>query len=331
MSMQPFQPILQALPSMRVGVFGDFCLDCYWDLRVQDDVLSIETGLPVRRFEGQRYSLGGAGNVAMNLRALGVESVTAFGVIGDDPFARQMRATMASEGIHHAALLQQDDDWCTPTYIKPLKDGIEQNRLDHGSFNRLDTDVGRELINRLRSALPALDVVIVNQQLPPGLHTNEVAAGLVDVAAHTDVPFIVDSRDFPDCYDGMMRKVNAAEVMRAAGAANADLNIACETLFTRWQKPFAVTCGADGCLVVDEIGLMEAPGYPAHGPTDPVGAGDTFVAAFAAAIGTGCNLLPAAMLANAAAAVTVSKINQTGTATPEEISVLCNKSNTPSA
>jgi hypothetical protein len=40
--------ILTALPDLQIGVIGDFCRDCYWDLKTEPDVLSVETGKEVR-------------------------------------------------------------------------------------------------------------------------------------------------------------------------------------------------------------------------------------------------------------------------------------------
>ena len=72
---------LDAIPSARVTVFGDFCLDAYWLIDPDASELSVETGLPVRRVRQQRYSLGAAGNIVANLVALGVGHVRAVGLV----------------------------------------------------------------------------------------------------------------------------------------------------------------------------------------------------------------------------------------------------------
>ena len=75
---------LARIRKVRAAVFGDFCLDAYWLLEPGERELSVETGLPVRRVQRQRYSLGGAGNVVANLAALGVAEVHAVGLVGRD-------------------------------------------------------------------------------------------------------------------------------------------------------------------------------------------------------------------------------------------------------
>ena len=66
------QSVLSGVVSAKIAVVGDFCLDAYWELEADWAQTSIETGLAVRRVVAQRYELGGAGNVAGNLRAIGV-------------------------------------------------------------------------------------------------------------------------------------------------------------------------------------------------------------------------------------------------------------------
>ena len=80
-----------------------------------------------------------------------------------------------------------------------------------------------------------------------------------------------------------------------------------------------VTRGARGILTAADTGLHIAPGIQVLGKTDTVGAGDTVTAALALCLGAGCSPAEAAGFANLAASVTVQKLFQTGTASPEEV------------
>ena len=93
---------LDRLPDARVAVFGDFCLDAYWLIDPDEDELSVETGLPVRRVREQRYSLGGAANVVANLCDLKVARVRAVGLVGEPVVVEQMRAAIGEsyDGLH---------------------------------------------------------------------------------------------------------------------------------------------------------------------------------------------------------------------------------------
>lgn len=111
---------LAAVARATVCVFGDLCLDAYWDLRTDIDERSIETGLPVQRVVRQTYSLGGASNVAANAKDLGAAQVGVIGMIGDDGFGLHLRRLMAVKGIDTANVIDGDHHsrpWSTPSLI----------------------------------------------------------------------------------------------------------------------------------------------------------------------------------------------------------------------
>ena len=131
----------------------------------------------------QRYSPGGAGNVAANLVSLGAGTVRAFGVVGDDPFGREMLRVLSALGVEASGMLVQPSGWSTPVYVKPIESGVESNRIDFGAANSLDPAVGARLLESLRAALPSLDLVVVNQQLVHGIHTEAFRGGLAALIA----------------------------------------------------------------------------------------------------------------------------------------------------
>ena len=128
---------LAGLPGLTVTVFGDFCLDAYWQLDAGRVELSLETGLPVQRVRQQRYSLGGAGNVVANLIDLGVGHVRAIGVIGTDPYAAELMRLLRERGAEVDAGMITDAAWQTLVYAKPFTQEAEGRRIDFGGFNIL--------------------------------------------------------------------------------------------------------------------------------------------------------------------------------------------------
>ena len=91
-----------------------------------------------------------------------------------------------------------------------------------------------------------------------------------------------------------------------------------QSLAERAGRPVCITLGGEGVLVWAD-GPTIVPAAPVRPPLDPVGAGDTFVAALATGLACGASPVEAAALANLAAAVIVEKVGETGTATPDEI------------
>src|SRR5512135_923806 len=105
--------ILDSIRKARIAVVGDFCLDAYWFVDESKSEISVETGHATRPVRQQKYSLGGAGNVASNLAAMDVEEIKVFGVIGKDPFGPEMVKLMEQAGMNTGNLLVQDDNWTT--------------------------------------------------------------------------------------------------------------------------------------------------------------------------------------------------------------------------
>jgi bifunctional ADP-heptose synthase (sugar kinase/adenylyltransferase) len=163
--------LLAKITKARVGVIGDFCLDAYFVQDPSHSEVSLETGLPTRTVKKQWYSLGGAANVVNNLWAMGVKNISAFGVIGRDPFGKEITDKLKDMGVSTEGLLIQSADWDTHVYTKPIEKNREQNRIDFGNFNQLQTETRSRLIQSLEKALPALDLIIISQQVLSGIHT----------------------------------------------------------------------------------------------------------------------------------------------------------------
>jgi bifunctional ADP-heptose synthase (sugar kinase/adenylyltransferase) len=328
MNASELNELLTLLPTLHLAVLGDFCLDAYWMLDLTSAQTSMETSLPTRPVRRQRYSLGGAGNVADNLVAMGVGRVSAFGVIGDDPFGNQMRRLFHDRSMNLDGLLTQRTDWDTPVYIKPMREENEENRLDFGNFNHLQDTIAAELLSQLERALPSLDALIINEQLQPGIHSDFLQAELNRlIARYPKRLFVVDSRHLSGNYPASTHKLNAHEAAVLCGAEYAPGEVVGQTevlrfaeeLWRRWKHPVFVTHGSRGCVVADVQGVQAVNGLHIARRIDPVGAGDSLLAGATAALAAGYSPLDAATFGNFVAGVTVQKIFQTGTATPDEI------------
>lgn len=80
-------------------VLGGFCLDAYFFLEDAFAETSIKTGLKTRSVQSMQFSPGGAGNVAVNLTALGAEHVYGLRVGGDDLYGRETLALPSYAGV----------------------------------------------------------------------------------------------------------------------------------------------------------------------------------------------------------------------------------------
>lgn len=325
------EEMLQSLPRAKVGVFGDFCLDCYWLIDSDLSETSLETGKPVYRVRQQRYSLGGAGNLVANLAALGAGEIHVVGLIGEDMFGRRIRELLLACGAHCEGLLQCQPDWQSLVYSKPCIGEEEQNRLDFGAFNVLSDSSADALARELDRVAGLCRVVILNEQVPSGLSTPPMIERInALVEAHPETMFIVDSRHRAELYRGCLFKINAHEAARLLGEPRPlDERICAEEarsfarrIRQRTGKCVFLTRGENGLLVCDDDTLHEVPGIQIVERVDPVGAGDTTLATLAAVLAAGGDAKTAGMLANMAASITVRKLQTTGTATPDELRAL---------
>jgi rfaE bifunctional protein kinase chain/domain len=328
MTREELRKLLDDISLARIAVIGDFCLDAYWFIDEAMSEISVETNQATRPVAKQRYSLGGAGNVTNNLAALGVRNVMAFGVIGTDPFGTEMVRIMHDTGINADNLLVQENDWCTHTYAKPYIDDRELNRVDFGNYNVLSADTAGKLLNNLVSLIHDIDLIIINQQVPSGIHTEYFRPLLADVIKKfPDKVFIVDSRNYNDFYSGAIRKMNDTEAVRLCGILRkpddtvpyAEVVSSAKELCRRYGRPLFITRGCRGSVTAGEKGISDIPGLMILSRVDTVGAGDSYLAGAASALAAGYGMNDAALLGTFVAGVTVQKLFQTGTATPEEV------------
>ncbi len=328
MKKEKLQKILNDIVAVKIAVLGDFCLDAYWFIDEAMSEISVETNQATRPVAQQRYSLGGAGNVTNNLAAMKIKDIRAFGVIGTDPFGAEMVRIMKETGIQSENLLIQEENWYTHAYAKPYINDAELNRVDFGNYNHLSKETADRLIEILIREIPEVNVVIINQQVPSGIHTDYFKKRLVEVIHQfPQKTFIVDSRNFNDYYMGAIRKMNDTEAARLCGHTKkpddvvlySEVVSSARELFKRYQKPLFITRGSKGSLTIDETGISEIPGLMILSKVDTVGAGDSYLAGAASSLAAGYDMATAAQIGSFVAGVTVQKLFQTGTASPEEI------------
>jgi sugar/nucleoside kinase (ribokinase family) len=125
-----------------------------------------------------------------------------------------------------------------------------------------------------------------------------------------------------------MRKLNAQEGAKLLGEGPGDYMGTDELvrlsgqLFQRWNAPIALTAGDRGSVASTQEGATLVEAVPLGGRLDPVGAGDAFLAGLAGGLAGNLGFVEAARLGSLAAAVTVRKLQQPGTASPGEILAL---------
>lgn len=314
--------LLKGFEGLRVAVLGDLVLDEY--LFGEVNRISPEAPVPIVRVQREKAVLGGAANVAANLKALGAEPVL-IGTLQKDPAGDRLMQLLARLGIAMDGLVL---DPSRPTIIKTRVIGQTQQmlRIDREEPGTPDLQVLDDLQTSLERALGSCAALIVSDYAK-GVVSEPVTDTVRRVCAAKGIPWIVDPKPgHKALYRGAtLMTPNTKETTELTGLpAKRDGEIAAA------GQALVAELGLRGLLVTrSEKGMaLFAPdadhSEPWMIPTmamevfDVSGAGDTVIAAFSAAVASGADWKDAAMLANAAAGVVVAKMG-TATVTPDEI------------
>ena len=306
---------LAAWGSRRVLVVGDVMLDRFVYGEVQR--ISPEAPIPVLRKSGERAMLGGAGNVARNVVAMGGR-VRLVGRRGRDAAGEQIAALATSEGIEDAV-----NAWSGPTTqkVRYVAQGQQLLRLDDEATDA-DEAEAQAIIDVAGAALPQAHVLILSDY-GKGVLTDTVLASLIARARALGVPVVVDPKRVKlDAYAGAtLLTPNAAEARLATGidpACDASAEAAGRRVMELACADAAlITRGPRGMTLVDASGAHHLRAS-AREVFDVSGAGDTVVAALALTLGARRSLVEGARLANAAAGLVVAR---SGTATVDRAAI----------
>lgn len=293
--------------AIRALVVGDVMLDRYWSGNTSR--ISPEAPVPVVHIQETEDRPGGAGNVALNLRALGCQ-VTLMGFCGTDSAGDELEQQLESAGI--TAALHRVAHLPTPIKLRILSLHQQLIRLDfEKKFH--DTNV-TALIAGYQKQLTDADVVILSDY---GKGTLQAVSTLIAMANQANVPVLVDpkSQDFSIYRGATLLTPNRKEFEAVVGHCHNEDDIVTKGTALLQKQQFSallITRGEQGMTL---LCVNEAPVHlPARAREvyDVSGAGDTVIATLAAATACGNNFETAAALANIAAGIVVTKL---GTAT----------------
>ena len=305
-------PSRERIAAARILVVGDAMLDRYWFGAV--DRISPEAPVPVVRVQREEERLGGAGNVALNVKALGAQ-VTLLTVVGDDEPAGRLRALLERDGV--TALLGRDPNLHTIVKLRVI--GRSQQLLRIDFENQPDHEVLAAMLDTYRGALDAHDAVLFSDYGKGGLtHIPQMIA----LARAAGKPVLVDPKgdDYSRYSGATVITPNRAELMQVVGrwSSEDDLQQRARALRERCDlDALLVTRSEEGMSVFDAEGHERIPAR-AREVFDVTGAGDTVIATLAALMACGLSTRAAMPLANKAAGIVVSRFG-TASASYDEL------------
>ena len=307
MSERELSYVLAALGRPRVLIVGDLILDRYvWG---SVERISPEAPIPVLAARHTEVRLGGAGNVAANLRAMEAE-VEILGIVGRDDRGTALLELFDQVGVARGGVLALAD---RPTTEKArmLGGGSQMLRVDWEEARALPEDQARALIGGIEGRLDGVGAVVLSDY-GKGVLTKEVIRAVVRAARAARVPVLVDPKgsDYSRYEGATLITPNRKEAEEALHGRLADLSElprAARGLVELAKVDAAViTLGADGIFWSwgERAGRVPAV---ARAVFDVTGAGDTVIAHLALGLASKIEFESAVRLANHAAGIVVGK------------------------
>jgi len=291
----------ERLQRARVLIVGDAMLDRY--LFGSVDRISPEAPVPVVRVTRQEERLGGAANVALNIKALGAQA-TLITVVGDDEPARSLQQLLQAQGVE--VLLGRDAKLHTCVKLRVI--GRAQQLLRVDFENPPDHEVLSEMLADFQRVLAGYATVLFSDYGKGGLAH---IARMIGWARSAGKAVLVDPKgsDYSRYAGASVLTPNLAELAEVIGgwSSEAQLQERAQALRERLNVDnLVLTRSEHGMSLFDAAGYMHVPAQ-AREVFDVTGAGDTVIATLAAMLAAGMSVREALPVANRAGGIVVGK------------------------
>jgi rfaE bifunctional protein kinase chain/domain len=312
MSAADVKPLQADLQRARVLVVGDAMLDRY--LFGDVERISPEAPVPVVRVTREEDRLGGAANVALNVRALGPQ-VTLITVVGDDEPARKLETLLGERSIE--SLLGRDPQLYTSVKLRVIGRAQQLVRVDFE--NQPDHEILSGMLANFEHAVPSCGAVIFSDYGKGGLtHIAE----MIERARAAGKPVLVDPKgaDYSRYAGASLVTPNRSELAQVIGPWSSEQQLeerVANLRRTHRIGALLLTRSEEGMSLFDADGHVRV-GAQAREVFDVTGAGDTVIATMAAMLAAGLSLREAMPIANRAGGIVVGKFG-TATASFEEV------------
>ncbi|HXD06958.1 MAG TPA: D-glycero-beta-D-manno-heptose-7-phosphate kinase [Burkholderiaceae bacterium] len=300
---KPAAPLVtrEQLSRARVLVVGDAMLDRYWFGAVER--ISPEAPVPVVRVNREEERLGGAGNVALNVKVLGAQA-TLLTVVGEDEPAARLRKLLERQGVR--TLLGTDAQLYTIVKLRVIGRSQQLIRVDFE--NQPDHEVLTQMLTDYERALHEHDAVLFSDYGKGGLtHIPR----MIELARAAGKPVLVDPKgsDYGRYAGASVITPNRAELAQVIGSWDSEDKLAERAQALRASlglQGLMLTRSEEGMSLFDAQGHAQVPAQ-AREVFDVTGAGDTVIATLAALMACGVGLRDAMPVANRAGGIVVGK------------------------
>jgi len=296
----------------RLLVIGDVMLDRYW--HGQASRVSPEAPVPVVKVGNREDRPGGAGNVALNMAALG-SAVRLVGIVGNDETGLELLSRLNAAGVYCDFL--QSADKPTITKLRVIGQHQQLIRLDFEQEFEAADIIG--LQGKVKSLIGDSQVMVLSDY---GKGALQETANLIELGRSKDIPIIVDPKgtNFEKYRGATLLTPNLSEFEAVAGYSNNEeefVNKGLRLVKDLNLEAILITRGEHGMtLIRPDSPELHLPAR-AQEVFDVTGAGDTVISVLAAAVAAGNGLADSTALANLAAGLVVGKLGTAAISGPE--------------
>jgi rfaE bifunctional protein kinase chain/domain len=311
--------LLPKILGRPILVIGDVMLDHFIVGSVER--ISPEAPVPVVRFQREEYRLGGAANVAHNIRALGA-SVELIALAGRDGEADRLRAELSQMEVGFSGLVVDANRMTTRKTRVVTTRNQQVARIDYEADDEVSGDAEEALVTEIQRLAPTASGIVLSDYLK-GVISKRVAAAAIGAGRAHGIPVTVDPKVPHTSYYAGATLVTPNH-HEAAAVTHLRLRSDEETATAARHFREAARCdsvlitrGEQGMWLHTPAGDTSLPAE-AREVSDVTGAGDTVIATLTLALAAGAPLADAARLANRAAGIVVGKFGP-ATVTVEEL------------
>ena len=300
-------------------VIGDLMIDEY--LRGEVDHISPEAPVPVVAIKSQDYTLGGSGNVANNLIALGAK-VSVLGVIGKGRDGTLLLSKLDALGANTQGIMQEPGRHTTKK-TRIIAEHQQVLRIDRETKREISAPTFKNIIRSAEKIIPDVDVVLISDY-GKGLINRAMIKDLVQIAKKHNKTTIADPKglDFTKYAGVNLLTPNKKEASLASAVEITNtktLEEAGQVLLDKSNiDKLLITCGKDGMVLFEKNRKPSKTATKAREVYDVSGAGDTVLAVLGLGIAAGLPIKTAVSLANTAAGIVVGKVG-TAAVTQKEL------------
>lgn len=311
--------IVKKIPGIHVTVAGDLILDVYLTGDVKR--ISPEAPVPVLERSTETCYPGGAANVALNLKGLGVNVLLA-GVLGDDAAGKEFLSLIRSHGIDSSCIISEEN-YHTTKKTRIIARSQQLLRIDYETRKNCSQKLTDELAARISNTINKSQALIYSDYGKGVLHETSFQK-ISAIASRQGVFTAVDPKlsnyaIYHDVHVMTPNHIEAGEIIQREVSDDNEIREAGYEIIKKYNlRELVITRGARGMTVFSENkGAVMLPAY-ARSVYDVSGAGDTVIAVYTAARVAGACPIDAAHLANHAAGIVISKFG-TAAITQDEL------------